>query len=90
MIAAFFEMTLRHISMDAENASDHRGGESRRRVASEDARCMRTLGSRCRGVHELFIASEGIDNVLLDPVDEIVPVPVAGRGKLQALGQNQM
>jgi hypothetical protein len=47
------------------------------------------LSSGCRGVHERFIASEGIDNVLFDPVDEIVPVHVAGRGKLRALEENE-
>jgi hypothetical protein len=50
---------------------------------------MITLSSRCRGVHERFIASDGIDDVLLDMVDEIVPVHVAGRGKVRALGQNE-
>jgi hypothetical protein len=49
---------------------------------------MITLSSGCRGVHERFIASEGIDNVLFDPVDEIVPVHVAGRGKLRAREKN--
>jgi hypothetical protein len=50
---------------------------------------MITLSSRCRGVHERFIASEGIDDVLFDTVDEIVPVHVAGRGNVRALGQNE-
>jgi hypothetical protein len=50
---------------------------------------MMTWSSRFRGVHERFIASEGIDDVLLDMVDELVPVHVAGRGKVRALGQNE-
>jgi hypothetical protein len=50
---------------------------------------MITLSSRCSGVHERFIASESIENVLFDPVDEIVPVHVAGRGKLRALEENE-
>jgi hypothetical protein len=82
-------MTLHHTSIDTENASNHRVGDSRRPVASEDATDMRTLSSHCRGVHERFIASEGIDNVWFDTVDEIVPFHVAGRGKVRALGQNE-
>jgi hypothetical protein len=52
----------------------------------KDSSPLRALIS---GVHERFIASEGIDNVLFDPVDEIVPVHVAGRGKYRALEQNE-
>jgi hypothetical protein len=89
MIAAFFEMTIHHTSINSENASNHRVGESRRPVASEDATCMITFRSRTRGVYERFIASEGIDNVLFDPVDEIVPVHVVGRVKARALGKNE-
>jgi hypothetical protein len=37
----------------------------------------------------IWDASEGVDDVLFDTVDEIVPVHVAGRGKVRALGQNE-
>jgi hypothetical protein len=46
---------------------------------------MITVSSRCGGVYEKFIASEGIDNILFDPVDEIVPVHVTGLPKLRPL-----
>jgi hypothetical protein len=82
-------MTLHYTSIDTENASNDRVGDSRRPVASEDATCTITLSSHCRGVHERFIASEVVDDVLFDTVDEIVPVHVAGRGKVRALRQNE-
>jgi hypothetical protein len=50
---------------------------------------MITFGSLGPGVHERFIASEGIDDVLFDTVDEIVPVHAADRGKVRPLGQNE-
>jgi hypothetical protein len=37
----------------------------------------------------IWDASEGVDNVLFETVDEIVPVQVPGRGKVGALEQNQ-
>jgi hypothetical protein len=39
--------------------------------------------------YETFSASEGIHNVLFDPVDEIVPVHVVERVKARALGLNE-
>jgi hypothetical protein len=50
---------------------------------------MMNMSSRCRDVHERFIASVGVDDVLFDTVDEFVPVHVARRGKPRALGQNE-
>jgi hypothetical protein len=41
------------------------------------------------GIHEKFIASEHVDDILFDMMDEIVPFHVARWRKLRTLGHNE-
>jgi hypothetical protein len=47
------------------------------------------LSARCRGIHETFIASEHVDDILFDMMDEIVPIHFARWPKLRTLGENE-
>jgi hypothetical protein len=74
VIDAFLEMMLHRTSINPENASNYCVRDSRRPVHPEDAACMITLSACRRGIHEKFIVSEHVDDILFDMTDEIVPV----------------
>jgi hypothetical protein len=74
---------------DGIGRSNHFASPGRIGQKSIPASATSHIASRCPGVHERFIATEGVEGVLFDTVDEIVPDHVAGGGKVRALGQNE-
>jgi hypothetical protein len=50
---------------------------------------MMALSSCRRRIHKKFIASEHVDDILFDLMDEIVPVHFARWRKLRTLGHNE-